>query len=56
MYATITTSYRLRDKSVTSFFAFPVFSREIEKRLVTELENAFRDSFELVLNISKNNP
>lgn len=56
MYATITTSYRLRDKPVSSFFAYPQFSPEIEKRLILELENAKRDNFELTFKLSKNNP
>lgn len=56
MYATITTSYRLRDIPITSFFAYPQFSPEIEKRLITELQNVKRDNFELTFKLSKNNP
>lgn len=56
MYATITTSYRLRDNSITSFFAYPTFSPEIEKRLSLELQNAKRDNFELTFKLLKNNP
>lgn len=56
MNATITSSYSHRGRTIASNFTYPIFSQEIEKRLLIELQNAQREDFELTLKIAKNNP
>ena len=38
MKVTITTTYPLRDKIITSYYDFPKFSEEIQQTMVNQLE------------------
>ena len=55
MKATITSTYHLRDKAITSFYHYPVFSKHIEDRMSKQLKFLTQyDSYSLELKIHKN--
>jgi hypothetical protein len=55
MKVTITTTYPLRDKLITSYYAFPKFSDDIQKTMSNQLEylNENHKNFSLEMKVIK---
>lgn len=57
MKAIITSTFHVRDNPVSSYYSFPVFSEEIEKTMIRQLDFLERTkvNYSLDLKIVKNN-
>lgn len=52
MKAIIETEYYVRDRSVTSYYSFPIYSDEIEKTMIRQLEFLQRHGSEYSLSLT----
>jgi hypothetical protein len=52
MKAVIETKFYVRDRSVTSYYSFPIYSDEIEKTMIRELEFLQRHGSEYNLSLT----
>lgn len=54
MHVTITSTFPVRDKSITTYSSFPVYSPEIEKTMVRSIDFLSKfDSYSLEMKIIK---